>query len=336
MYTLTYVSTFALQEASDLVADAMLREIGKAARVRNVAADVTGYLVFENGFFLQTLEGEQAVVERLYQSIARDPRHHSLVILHRGAISERTYPTWGLSASVRRGGRREVATVVAYLKARATDNPATPPDEYFRDFLAPSRAIIDARSPAARNGTAPVSPTRIAICTNTAFWLMPTFNHIATRYGETPQTSKINDPEGNGMESVPLEYVDIDGYGSGATRVIGVNDGLLASLASYPMLANLNLIVLLARSREGEDYLSFIGHLLSHRWMGRSNPPTIMLIAADQSAEFIPAIQECAKLGGFSMQIRSGAPKAGEEIWDQVRAWLLSQNAPLVAQRESA
>lgn len=332
LYSLTYVSTFSLQEASDLMADAMLLEIGIAEKARNLAADLTGYLVFENGFFLQTIEGTQSAVEASYQSITRDPRHHSLVILHRGEIAERTYSTWDMSVSVRRGGQREVAAVVAYLIARATQQPTTPPDEYFRDFLAPSRAIVTSANRGVRMGIAPAPPTRIALCTNSAFWLMPTFNYIASRYDETPQSSKIVDPEGSSREPVALEYVDVNGSGETATRIIGVNDGLLTSPASLPLLSNLDLIVLLARAREGEDYLYFIGHLLSHRWVGRANPE-IMLICPDKDAEFVPAITESATMQGFRLQILSGTPKAGDEIWEHIRQWLLARSPqPLAGQ----
>jgi Sensors of blue-light using FAD len=53
------------------------------ARVRNSAVDATGMLIYHGGMFLQALEGEEAVVNKIFRRIENDPRHGDLCVLHR-------------------------------------------------------------------------------------------------------------------------------------------------------------------------------------------------------------------------------------------------------------
>jgi hypothetical protein len=51
------------------------------ARVRNRAAHVTGMLIYKEGEFLQTIEGDESAVRKTFQRIWRDPRHGDMVLL---------------------------------------------------------------------------------------------------------------------------------------------------------------------------------------------------------------------------------------------------------------
>jgi hypothetical protein len=53
-------------------------------------------LLFGNGTFLQSLEGERAVVDALMQKIAQDPRHTAMKVLKQDTISERQYADWSM------------------------------------------------------------------------------------------------------------------------------------------------------------------------------------------------------------------------------------------------
>ncbi|MBU6378840.1 MAG: BLUF domain-containing protein [Gammaproteobacteria bacterium] len=91
MIRVTYIS----QEASPLSADALLGLLSECHR-NNTARGLTGMLLFGNGTFLQSLEGEREVVEALMQKIARDPRHTGMKILRQDAIEERQYVDWSM------------------------------------------------------------------------------------------------------------------------------------------------------------------------------------------------------------------------------------------------
>lgn len=78
-------------------ADAAAEDIVRISRTRNLAADVTGCLIFAAGRFAQVLEGEQAAVEEIMASIARDPRHADIVILKQGDQPRRRFEGWSLA-----------------------------------------------------------------------------------------------------------------------------------------------------------------------------------------------------------------------------------------------
>jgi len=91
MIRVTYIS----QEASPLSADALLGLLSQCHQ-NNVARGLTGMLLFGNGTFLQSLEGERAVVDALMQKIAQDPRHTAMKVLKQDTISERQYADWSM------------------------------------------------------------------------------------------------------------------------------------------------------------------------------------------------------------------------------------------------
>jgi hypothetical protein len=57
---------------------------------------VTGMLLYGNDTFLQTLEGEEETVDRLYDTIQRDPRHAHVKSMTRKTIQARQYSEWNM------------------------------------------------------------------------------------------------------------------------------------------------------------------------------------------------------------------------------------------------
>ena len=91
MIQLTYVS----RAATEITAIELLAILA-ASRSHNRDAEITGMLVFGNGTFLQTLEGDSEAVEHLFEKIARDPRHADLDVLRRREIGSRRYSEWSM------------------------------------------------------------------------------------------------------------------------------------------------------------------------------------------------------------------------------------------------
>ena len=73
-----------------------LKHLLAKARARNTLHGITGMLVHHEGSFLQILEGPEAAVDQVMQSICRDSRHQRTRVLHRGVIQTREFDTWSM------------------------------------------------------------------------------------------------------------------------------------------------------------------------------------------------------------------------------------------------
>jgi len=89
MYQMAYVSkackAFTLDELTDLSVD---------AGMRNRKIDVTGMLVYHQGIFLQFLEGNEQVVQQLYQKITKDSRHTDCHVIYTNTANQRLFCNW--------------------------------------------------------------------------------------------------------------------------------------------------------------------------------------------------------------------------------------------------
>jgi methanogenic corrinoid protein MtbC1 len=73
-----------------------LERLVKQARERNRSLGVTGMLLYENGRFLQTLEGPPASLQTVWSSISRDQRHQDIEVLTEHVVSSRLFSDWDL------------------------------------------------------------------------------------------------------------------------------------------------------------------------------------------------------------------------------------------------
>jgi hypothetical protein len=73
-----------------------LADILEVSRVNNARRNITGILFYKNREFLQVLEGEKAVIDRVLQTISEDPRHSGIVILLRDNLP-RMFSDWSMN-----------------------------------------------------------------------------------------------------------------------------------------------------------------------------------------------------------------------------------------------
>ena len=95
VYKIVYCSRNRLGDARQS-ADG-LRTILALARENNKRHNVSGALLFNNGFFAQVLEGRQEDVLKIYEHIACDHRHCDLVILQSGYGGARDFADWSMA-----------------------------------------------------------------------------------------------------------------------------------------------------------------------------------------------------------------------------------------------
>lgn len=89
---IVYVSS-----AVRLLDDAELLEILRTSRRNNERDGITGLLLYENGNFMQVLEGERAAVEQTWNRIVADPRHRNVTRLMRSEIEHRLFGEWSMA-----------------------------------------------------------------------------------------------------------------------------------------------------------------------------------------------------------------------------------------------
>jgi len=73
-----------------------IEELARASAERNLAAGISGILVYSGGRFLQVLEGEADAVESLFARIERDDRHTDVVAIYKEPIEERLFGEWSM------------------------------------------------------------------------------------------------------------------------------------------------------------------------------------------------------------------------------------------------
>lgn len=87
---LIYLSRSRLAEP---VADA-LKALQIQAEANNASNGITGLLVYNAGYFLQIIEGDDRAIERLYDKICRDQRHTDICRLSSHQIQRRLFDGW--------------------------------------------------------------------------------------------------------------------------------------------------------------------------------------------------------------------------------------------------
>jgi len=92
VFQLTYRS-----KAIEDITPNSIYEIVKVAKEFNASVDITGCLVFDNGYFIQILEGKKEQVEELYFKIKKDKRHTFANVLSKGIAPKRIFETWDMA-----------------------------------------------------------------------------------------------------------------------------------------------------------------------------------------------------------------------------------------------
>ena len=88
------------------------------ARSNNKRAHLTGALLLDSDWFVQTLEGDEDVVRRLFTRIEADPRHDGVEVLEAGPVPGRIFARWAM-ARIAADGRPDIP-LIAHVDGTAT------------------------------------------------------------------------------------------------------------------------------------------------------------------------------------------------------------------------
>ncbi|MEI6414698.1 MAG: ABC transporter substrate-binding protein [Pseudomonadota bacterium] len=88
---LIYVS-----QAKQTVSSDALEALLQKARACNRAVGISGCLLYQDGYFMQMLEGQRDALFTLLDKIKADPRHHNLHLVIEAPARGRVFPDWGM------------------------------------------------------------------------------------------------------------------------------------------------------------------------------------------------------------------------------------------------
>jgi hypothetical protein len=114
---------------------AALDKLLAAARQRNVANGITGYLFYNGHRFLQALEGEGAAVDATLARIKNDERHYALVVLSERQITRREFAEWSMGFEEQGFSTAGLLAAIEHATADAGANTRA----LFRTFVDASR-----------------------------------------------------------------------------------------------------------------------------------------------------------------------------------------------------
>ena len=115
MLMLVYVSS-----ATRLLSHADLLKLLHTSRRNNQRAQITGVLLYDDGNFLQAVEGPDQAIRDLYRRLEEDDRHHHLRIVLEEPIEERQFPQWSMGFVPQRAiPAKDLASFTTFLSEPA-------------------------------------------------------------------------------------------------------------------------------------------------------------------------------------------------------------------------
>jgi hypothetical protein len=83
--------------SDEVITTKLVENILSASQVNNPNNGISGLLCYSDHVFVQALEGGREEVNRLFQLLAKDPRHHDVTMLQYQEIVQRRYANWSMA-----------------------------------------------------------------------------------------------------------------------------------------------------------------------------------------------------------------------------------------------
>lgn len=77
-----------------MLTEDMRMQLMRECQVRNAHNNITGLLLYQQGFFLQYLEGPPDQVRTVFARIGQDHRHEDVELISEEVLMERRFPHW--------------------------------------------------------------------------------------------------------------------------------------------------------------------------------------------------------------------------------------------------
>jgi hypothetical protein len=104
------------------MSDEEVAGLGRVSVINNGRDGITGILVEASGLFFQVIEGEDSVVDALYERILADERHTEMLLLNvQRNVDRRLFPAWAMK-TVRLGAHDDRTDVFKLLMETAVES----------------------------------------------------------------------------------------------------------------------------------------------------------------------------------------------------------------------
>jgi hypothetical protein len=80
-----------------------LKDILASAQRNNEPRNVTGALLFDDEYFVQALEGEEADVKVIFGKICQDNRHFDITVVEKANVPSRLFANWWMAGLLKAG-----------------------------------------------------------------------------------------------------------------------------------------------------------------------------------------------------------------------------------------
>lgn len=99
--------------------EAELADLLEESQHCNSRDGITGLLCYDQGHFVQVLEGSARNVTRVFDRILADPRHHKVRLLCRGSSARRQFDDWHMAFT--KADSRDFYWTITFLEAQQND-----------------------------------------------------------------------------------------------------------------------------------------------------------------------------------------------------------------------
>lgn len=120
MFCLGYISF-----ANEILRHSDLIELAQQSARNNEKLGITGVLLYDNGLFLQFLEGEEQAVRDLLNRIERDRRHSRLTVVVESPVPTRHFPGWHMALADAEKFPQESRDIIRHLSENLPPLPET-------------------------------------------------------------------------------------------------------------------------------------------------------------------------------------------------------------------
>ncbi len=93
---MTYQIVYSSKSGSPMQTDD-LQELLEHSRRSNAANGITGALVYEEGIFMQILEGDKDLLNDLMEKIRQDVRHENVIVLQEREVPAAVFVGWKMA-----------------------------------------------------------------------------------------------------------------------------------------------------------------------------------------------------------------------------------------------